>query len=290
MGNPCLARWTRLLIIGALALIAALPLPSAAVRPAVPPPALPVPPTIDPGDENWSAQFRYPGINGKVAAIVVAPNGDVYAGGTFSQADDERALGVARWDGERWHALGAGIGGGGLDGDCCFEVEALALGPDGSLYAGGRFEKAGGITVNHIARWDGSQWHSLGAGVSRPELSSDTAVEAIAVDQQGSVYATGRFTRAGGVTVNHLARWDGSQWHALAGLTGRAGALAVGPDGDLYASGQFTQASGITGRIARWDGSQWHELGAGPGTLVSISEIKFDQAGTLYAAGSFHNF
>ena len=44
-------------------------------------------------------------------------------------------------------------------------VNALAFGPDGSLYAGGKFTTAGGVTANHIARWDGSDWHPLGSGI-----------------------------------------------------------------------------------------------------------------------------
>ena len=44
-------------------------------------------------------------------------------------------------------------------------VHALAVGPDGSLYAGGAFSTAGGTPANYIARWDGSAWRSLGSGL-----------------------------------------------------------------------------------------------------------------------------
>ena len=53
---------------------------------------------------------------------------------------------IARWDGTAWHPLGSGMNG---------FVDALAFGPDGSLYAGGKFTTAGGVTANGIARWDG---------------------------------------------------------------------------------------------------------------------------------------
>lgn len=44
-------------------------------------------------------------------------------------------------------------------------VSTLVFGPDGSLYAGGGFATAGGVAVNYIARWDGSQLHPLGSGM-----------------------------------------------------------------------------------------------------------------------------
>ena len=37
-------------------------------------------------------------------------------------------------------------------------VWALAVGSDGTLYAGGDFITAGGVTVNRVARWTGSAW------------------------------------------------------------------------------------------------------------------------------------
>ena len=61
---------------------------------------------------------------------------------------------------------------------------AMALAPDGSLYAGGDFHEAGGVTVNHVARWDGSQWHALDTGTVGD-------VYALAVDAAGNLYAGG---------------------------------------------------------------------------------------------------
>ena len=107
-------------------------------------------------------------------------------------------------------------------------VSDLAVGPDGSLYAGGGFDTAGGITVNNIARWDGAQWHSLGIGI---EMGS--VVEALAVGPDGSLYTGGSFTTAGGVPANHIARWDGSLWYSLGsgmrGETPSVRTLAIEP-------------------------------------------------------------
>jgi hypothetical protein len=32
------------------------------------------------------------------------------------------------------------------------------------MYVGGDFTTAGEVTASHVARWDGRQWHALGAG------------------------------------------------------------------------------------------------------------------------------
>ena len=63
--------------------------------------------------------------------------------------------------------------------------------------------------VAHIARWDGSQWHSLGQGVSSSEDLAE--VNDIIVDE-GLIYAGGLFEFANNGRTNSLARWTGSDW------------------------------------------------------------------------------
>lgn len=95
-------------------------------------------------------------------------------------------------------------------------------------------------------------WQPLGTGVNSP--NSEAQVYALAVDGQGSLYAGGLFTTAGGVAANRVARWDGSAWHPLgAGLNNMVSALAVSEQGDLYAGGDFTTAGGVSvNNVARW--------------------------------------
>jgi hypothetical protein len=85
-------------------------------------------------------------------------------------------------------------------------IHALAV-SGGSLYAGGNLGLIRGVGVNHIARWDGDVWSSLGGGVSG-------RVHAIVV-WGGDVYAGGDFVSAGGSTVNHVGRWNGAAWSPL---------------------------------------------------------------------------
>ena len=159
------------------------------------------------------------------------------------------------WDGAVWSALNGPAGIGTENG----LVLAFAVLDDGSgpaLYTGGTFDTAGGITVNYVARWDGTTWSALtapgGTGV-------DSGVGALAVFDDGSgdrLFAGGGFTHAGGLRVNHIARWDGQDWSPLAGPFGtgmsvpRGGVSAFGvfDDGQgpaLFAGGAFGTAGGL---------------------------------------------
>jgi hypothetical protein len=99
-----------------------------------------------------------------VTALLVFDDGSgpgLYAGGSFEGAGGVPASRIARWDGETWSALGAGVN---------HRVDALAGFDDGSgpaLYAGGVFTQADGLPASGIAAWQGcaplaSPWTTLG--------------------------------------------------------------------------------------------------------------------------------
>jgi hypothetical protein len=98
-----------------------------------------------------------------------------------------------------WMALGPGVDG---------NVSAIAA-SGSALYVVGDFISVGSVTVNHIAKWDGSTWSALGSGT----VGSVWGVAASGSD----VYVIGGFTSVGGVPANHIAKWDGSAWSALGG-------------------------------------------------------------------------
>jgi hypothetical protein len=111
----------------------------------------------------------------------------------------------------------------------------------GTLYAGGEFTTAGGVSATNIAQWNGSRWSPLGSGMN-------SFVSALAVSE-GTLYAGGEFTTAGGVSANYIAQWNGSSWSALGSGVNDSGqnwyvsALAVS-GGILYAGGGFATAGG----------------------------------------------
>jgi hypothetical protein len=219
---------------------------------------------------SWTALGS--GINGTVYELAVSGT-DLYAGGYFTNAGGGAANNLAKWNGNNWSALGSGVNG---------DVRALTV-SGSDVYAGGYFTTAGGSPAKYIAKWNGSSWSALGSG-----LSGDPAYEAsvYALAVSGSdVYAGGNFTNAGGIAAKYIAKWNGTNWSALAsGLSATVSALAVSGS-DLYVGGSFTNAGGIAADyIAKWDGSSWSPLGSGLGGEVLALALS---GSNVYAGGYF---
>ncbi len=262
-------------------------------------------------DFAWSDQFPLGDLNGAVFALLPfdpdadgpnAPN--LIVGGTFTSSGSILASRVARWDGQMWSALGAGLNSAPSD------FEAFDEDGDGPnpplLFAGGFFTMAGGAPASRIARWDGAAWSSVGGGITSP--AQDASVSELAVfdpDAGGplpaQLIAGGFFFAAGGVDAENIAAWDGSNWSALGtGTNGTVTALAVfDEDADgpnlpvLIVGGFFSLAGGAAvSNIARWDGTAWSALGAGTNAVVAELHV-FDEDApgpgepALFAGGSF---
>ena len=203
----------------------------------------------------------------RVFALTTLANGDVIAGGSFATAGGVAAENIARWDGTTWSPLGTGVtGGAGPPINAAPFVADIVELPNGDLVVGGGFYLAGAITVNHIARWDGTAWSPFGTGVSGPQ---PIGVDAVIVLPNGDIVVGGNFTTAGGVAASKLARWNGTAWSQLGtGVFGVVTALKSLPDGDVVPGGTFGTPGGGANNIARWDGTGWSPFGAGVGGSV----------------------
>ncbi|MFH1748507.1 MAG: hypothetical protein ABIG44_15845 [Planctomycetota bacterium] len=213
----------------------------------------------------------------------------LHAGGSFTYAGDVEVNNIAKWDGQQWWPLGSGTG----TAYYYSSVTSLAAYDDGTgleLYAGGWFTHAGGIEVNHIARWNGQTWAALGAGVNNP-------VRALTVFDDGhttDLYVGGDFSEAVGGTARNVARWNGLNWSNV-GERGTFNSVfslcGASIDGDpaLYVGGDLHGADFITVRnIARWDGSDWSALGSGiNGGVASLCVLDGGSRAELIASGNF---
>lgn len=167
--------------------------------------------------------------------------------------------------------------------------QAFNDGTGESLYVGGYFETAGGLTVNGIARWHGDTqtWSPLGSGMG----GGSPAVNALAVFNDGSgdaLYAGGLFATAGGQTASGIAKWnsDTETWSPLGSGAPATIRLAVFDDGAgpaLYAGGQASSRY-----VGRWDGQDWTDLGQGTdGPVRAFAVFDDGQGPALFVGGAF---
>ncbi len=191
-----------------------------------------------------------------ISALAVY-NGSLYASGHFNEAAGAPANAIVRWTGSTWATLGDGLEPNGDDPPFSYG-NAMAVFDDGSgpaLFVGGEFNRAGGVSVLNIARWDGANWHDVGGGVN-------AQIRTMAVFNDGSgpaLYVGGDFTEAGGQPASRIARWNGSAWSALgAGLDSAPYAMAaytIGGEPTLVVGGWFSSAGGqFSPYLARWVG------------------------------------
>jgi len=177
---------------------------------------------------------------------------DIYFGGSFSDICNNNACyNIAKWDHTNWSKVSTNVPNNTVNSLITFNNE---------IYIGGDFVSVGSLNVNHVARWDGSQWHDVGGGVWDPLPLS---VQALAI-YNGELIVAGQFLKAGNDTVYNIAAWNGSQWHALGkGTNDLVWTLYTDTaDNLLYAGGNFTYVDDTipANHIACWDGQKWSGL------------------------------
>ena len=236
--------------------------------------------------------------NSDIITICFDRHYNLYAAGAFTDGVVD-ALGhpyVAKWDGTSWTELGTGTAA--LNPNS--KINCLYIDSSDNIYAAGAFtDSASFIGGNvYVAKWDGTSWSELGAGVLHQDFSYNTQIGVIVGDAGGNLYVTGRMADDSG--FGYIAKWDGVSWsevgtgiHSLKANNGIR-TLLIDKDGDLCAAGSFTDGSSYsTGNhyVAKWDGTSWSHLGSGGFTdniySSAISAICSDDNGNIYAAGTF---
>ena len=248
---------------------------------------------------NWTAMqmglYFSQYVNGYVNALVEDRNGDIIAGGYFTNCSPSIPSTrpgvhfVAKWRTQAgvWTNMSQGFNN---------VVNQLAAGPDGSVYAGGSFTSCypsgSSRDINYIARWTGTGWTNMAHGFGN-------RVTCLAVSTNNELYVGGWFTNAintagQNVGMRFIARWDGNNWTNVGGgFNNWVYALACGEDGAVYAGGSFTNANAYgatpalgTMRIAKWDGSNWSQMGSGFNDSV-LSSVWDMNTHSLIAGGFF---
>jgi hypothetical protein len=204
-------------------------------------------------------------------------NGELYAAGSFSRADNKPVQNLAKWNGTTWDSVGR-----------CpdNEVVSLYVTSANELVVAGFFSSIGGIQAMNVAKWNGTAWSGFGSGLPCPKIGGYYA-NAVC-EYKGEIYVGGDIFCLG---MNAIAKWNGSSWVRVGtGFSGgftTVNALCV-YNNELIAGGFFTGADGnYTSSIARWDGVTWKDVGGG---ITGINAEVFQLAvhnNQLYAVGRF---
>jgi|GEM_PF-681609 len=176
-------------------------------------------------------------------------------------------------------------------------INAVAVDPAGNLYVGGMNFSFIQSTSSHqynIARWNGSEWSTLGISFS-PGMNPDVDGEVKVLKMHGTdLYVGGMFATAGGMTANRVAKWDtvGRMWTTLgfgfqAGVGGEVKAIEI-IGSDVYVAGSIMNAGGNPASgIAKWNSMTMSWSALGSGIFPVMVETLAVMGGDLYAGGSF---
>lgn len=232
-------------------------------------------------------------------------DGELYAGGLFTEIGGINVNYLARWNGSTWgpvaglitymaadglHANDTAlfIGDGGRvrfwNGTGLFNltgvnsssfnssVYAIAHYQD-TLYCGGFFSSP----FARVAKWNGTGYESLTTGCN--------AQVGVLTPFEDKLFAAGNFQLAGDSVVNRTALWDGQAWAPMgAGVNNDVFAHCFFQD-TLYIGGRFTGANGqVASRVAKWNGSQWVQVGGTLNDYVNTMTVYRDK---LYIGGAF---
>ena len=190
---------------------------------------------------------------------VILPNGDLVVGGGLSIVGGW----VQRWNGTMWSTIaslpisqsGTGV------------VQGMAVAANGDLVFAGDFVQVAGVPANHIARWNGTAFQPLGAGLPAAPLAL-------------RVLANGDLLAANNDPAAPVRRWDGTAWSNLGtGLpSGTVRTLAVAANGDVWAAGNLPG-------VMRWNGAAWSVLA--PSSGVEITSLLELPGGAPFLGGGF---
>ena len=210
-----------------------------------------------------------------------------YIGNPYISEDTLAVNGITKWTKTEYLPLATGQ-------DYCINVCDPILSIfrfQDEIYCNASVKSFSGVEVKGIAKWNGSNWHPVGEGLSDSFGGNGNTYSQIIY--QEDLVVGGGFTRVGTDTVYGIARWDGVNWHsmnfpAVPSFFPFISAMAIYND-ELYVAGNFQALinGGVTSDVAKFDGTQWHEVGGGLKGGWSFAEDLIMFKNELYLCGYF---
>ena len=244
-----------------------------------------------------------------IFSMVFDSAGNLYVTGDFNI--DETIYDVAKWDGTSWSALGTGQEFNGLSNDGLGTNDnkgrSIAIDSQENIYVAGSFYNIGGDeNADHIAKWDGTSWSSLGEiSIGATGACGDDygyCLNAVAIGMNDAIYVGGQTENFFGISeADYIAKWNGTEWVALGSNGGGDGNLnsyalriAVDTSGTedlVYVSYDDSQLGNgdEVGQFIKWDGTQWSQAGPSKITNGLIRALTLTSNGGVLVGGWFDN-
>jgi hypothetical protein len=220
--------------------------------------------------QNWAAIGKF---NNSIQTITHdSVLNELFIGGYFSTYSNDTMVGVARWNGSNMTTFGCGI-----EWNCDPSIFVWWTQPvyeiisfHNIIFATGSFDLAGGLQVNGIAKWDGTNWNNIGSGLKNRDGSMGVGNGFKIIDNE--LYVFGIFDSISGKACNSFAKFDGISWsevHNFPVFSSLAGDMNWIYDiaefnNELYVCGNFDNYPLMTiSYITKWDGSNWVNVGNG---------------------------
>lgn len=227
-----------------------------------------------------------PVINAAVNEVASFGDGIVYIGGSqFTDIDGLARLGFAALD-----ASGSALAA--IDVWSPGAVFTMVVLPDGNALVGGDFSFVGFASHRNLFKLS-----AAGQVVAEFDAGTDGPVRSLTLEMGGgSVYATGTFLNANGVSRPSLAKFATAAsgaldlaWHPAP--AGGVRTVAVAADNAVYVGGSFSEIAGnLRDRIAKLSGSTgalmvtWGVAGADD----AVNKLAVAPNGSVFASGFFN--
>jgi uncharacterized delta-60 repeat protein len=246
------------------------------------------------GTELWVARYNGPG-NGDdwATALAVDESGNVYVTGESDGSGTSRDYATVKYNSsgtELWVARYNGPG----NGDD--RATALAVDASGNVYVTGGSYGSGTSYDYATVKYNSSGTELWVARYNDPENEYDIA-SALAVDEPGNVYVTGRSERSGTSYDYDTVKYNSSGtelWVARYNGTGngidRTTALAVDASGNVYVTGtSYGSGTSYDYATVKYNSSGtelWVARYNGPGNIIDrANALAVDESGNVYVTG-----
>jgi hypothetical protein len=219
---------------------------------------------VDSMGKSWTNIIKYNGLNwnvigqtngkfwGETIRCLALYNGSIIAGGYFNLIDEVPVNGIARWDGNQWHAMGTGVGG------SAPHIEAIIV-YNNTLYIGGTFTNCSGVAAAGIAMWNESaqKWYPVGTVPPVPR-SAKVGIYSFAI-YNNELYCGGTYDQDSAI----IGRLENNIWMQVGGGIKGQGIVKsmVAYNNKLVVGGHFNRpGDSYIPNVAFWNGSNWSQF------------------------------